>query len=167
MFRISTLVALLAAWFTFPAMALNADTKIGVLTCTLSEPTEVVPSEAASAERSRDAICAFRSEDGERETYTGKISGVSITSAEDATVIWVVRSASEGPATTGILERMFSSDFSKPADQKPPLVADGDAGLALHSLSDRPEGAVSTTQKPAPTGFVILRLELKLKSTNV
>ena len=164
MLRTLTTMVLALAWH-WPAIALNADTKIGLLSCTLSEPSDALTPDGVSAERTRDAICAFSSESGEHETYTGKITGVSITPQGQSTLIWVVRSPSDDPVRPGALQRTFTSDSGKPVDQKPPLVGDGDAEVALHSLSDSPEGAVSATQKPAPTGFVILRLELTLSST--
>jgi hypothetical protein len=46
------------------------------------------------------------------------------------------------------------------------MIGEPNADIALHSMSDKNEGSASATEKPAPTGFVILSLELKLKSAS-
>jgi hypothetical protein len=119
-----------------------------------------------SGERTREAMCTFLTNTGLEETYTGKVDGVSITADQEGTVIWVVRSPSQPHAQPGALQKIFTSDSSKPADQKPPLIGEGSSELALHSMSDKPEGSATAATKPAPSGFVILRLELKLQSSS-
>jgi hypothetical protein len=112
MLRTLTTIVLALAW-PLPAMALSADTKIGMLSCTLSEPRDALTPDGASAERARDAICAFSSESGEHETYTGKITGVSITPQGQSTLIWVVRSPSEGPVRPGALQRTVAKTLDR------------------------------------------------------
>jgi len=136
MLRTLTTIVLALAW-PLPAMALSADTKIGMLSCTLSEPRDALTPDGASAERARDAICAFSSESGEHETYTGKITGVSITPQGQSTLIWVVRSPSEGPVRPGALQRTVAKrwiDLIRHLDeqerQQPAASATERSGLA-------------------------------------
>jgi len=108
-------------------------------------------------------FCTFQPKEGVEETYIGTAYGVSISADEEVTFIWVVRSPSEPAVKPGQLQQIFANDSSHQPEQKPPLI--GSESLALHSLSDRPEGSVSSPDKPTPTGFVILRLELQLRSS--
>jgi hypothetical protein len=61
---------------------------------------------------------------------------------------------------------VFLTDTKRPADQKSPLIGEGNADIALYSLADEIEGSASAAEKAAPTGFVILRVEFKLRSTS-
>ena len=58
------------------------------------------------------------------------------------------------------------ADPTKLADQKPPLIGQANSDIVMHSMADTSEGSASTTEKSAPTGFVILGVELKLKSAS-
>jgi hypothetical protein len=159
MWRPST--AAIAMWcLACPAGAMNTDYEIGVLSCSLSEPSDAA---AASGDRTREVLCTFQPKEGVEETYIGTAYGVSISADEEATFIWVVRSPSEPTDRLGLLQQSFANDSSQPPEQKPPLI--GHESLALHSLSDRPEGSVSSQVKPTPVGFVILRLQLQLRSS--
>jgi hypothetical protein len=163
MLRALLVLATATSWVT-SAAALDADVVIGVLACTVSDPKDG-PEEAAAGERARDALCTFQPKMGTEETYVGKMVGISITSDQDRTVMWVVRSPVGSNAAAGALQQVYSSGSIKPADQSPPLIGETNAELALHSMEDKPEGSVSASKKPAPTGFVILRLELTLKAS--
>jgi hypothetical protein len=157
------ITAAIAMWcLACPARAMNTDYEIGVLSCSLSDPSDSATT-AASGDRTRDVLCTFQPKEGMEETYIGAAYGVSITPDEQATFIWVVRSPSEPTDKLGLLQQSFANDSSQPPEQKPPLI--GHESLALHSLSDRPEGSVSAEKKPTPVGFVILRLELQLRSS--
>jgi hypothetical protein len=46
------------------------------------------------------------------------------------------------------------------------LVGEPKAAIALHSMADKSEGSASAAQKPAPTGFVVLSVELTLRSAS-
>jgi hypothetical protein len=148
-----------------PAVAEFAYTEVGVLMCVLGEPGQAAATEVPSAERTREALCTFRSTNGEEEAYAGSAQGVSISTDQRSTLIWVVRAAS-GVAEPGALQQVFASDTKKPADQKSPLIGERNSDLVLHSMLDETEGSASTPEKPAPTGFVILKLELTLKSAS-
>jgi hypothetical protein len=131
-----------------------------VLSCSLSEASDLA---AASGDRTREVWCTFQPKEGVEESYIGTAYGVSISADEEVTFIWVVRSPSEPTDKLGLLQQSFANDSSQPAEQKPPLI--GHESLALHSLSDRREGSVGSQEKPTPVGFVILRLELQLRSS--
>lgn len=163
--RTLMVLATTACWVS-SAAALNADVEIGVLACTLSTPREDPAGTEPSGERTREALCTFLANTGVEETYTGKVDGISITADQEGTLIWVVRSPSQLHTQPGALQKVFTSDSGRSADQKPPLIGEGNAELALHSMSDKPEGSASAAARPAPSGFVILRLELKLQSSS-
>jgi hypothetical protein len=152
-----------AACFACPAGALNSEYKIGMLSCSLGEPSEAPAGEAVSRDRTREVLCTFQPQEGVQETYTGTAYGVSVSANEEATFIWVVRGQSEPTDKPGQLEQTFANDSSRQPEQKPPLI--GSESLALHSLSDKPEGSVSSQERSTPVGFVILRLELQLRSS--
>jgi hypothetical protein len=148
-----------------PALADDASMEVGVLTCALGEPGQAVAGEGIADERTRDALCTFRTKTGVEETYAGAVQGVSISADRKETLIWVVRTAS-GVAEPGALQQVFLTDTKRPADQKSPLIGEGNADIALYSMADENEGSASAAEKAAPTGFVILRVEFKLRSTS-
>ena len=81
-------------------------------------------------------------------------------------LIWSVKSAPGAVVLPGVLQQTYANDLSQSADQKPPLVGQVNLDIVLHSMADTSEGSASATEKPAPTGFMILGVELKLKSTS-
>ena len=147
------------------ALAENAYTEVGVLMCVLGEPGQAAASEVPSAEGTRDALCTFKATNGEEETYAGSAQGISISTDRRGTLIWVVRAAS-GVAEPGALQQIFATDAKKPADQKSPLIGERNSDVVLNSMLDETEGSASAPEKPTPTGFVILKLELMLKSAS-
>jgi hypothetical protein len=158
-------VALTTCW-AFSAVAEQVDVEIGVLTCTLGEHGEAPASNAPSGGQTRDALCTFKAKSGPEETYAGRFQGVSISTDQNGALIWRVKSASGAAVEPGLLQQSYASDPTKPADQMPPLIGEANSDIALHSMADKSEGSASATEKPAPTGFVILGVELKLKSTS-
>jgi hypothetical protein len=166
MWRRSFLAVALIACCGPSAVAEKADVEIGVLTCALGELGAAPPSDAPSGAQTRDALCTFKPKTGAEETYAGKVQGVSISADQKAALIWVVKSKTGAKVEPGLLQQSFASDRKTPADQKPPMIGEPNADIALHSMSDKTEGSASATEKPAPTGFVILSLELTLKSAS-
>lgn len=140
-------------------------TDIGVLTCALGEPGQAAATETPTAERTREALCTFRARNGEEQTYAGSAQGISISTDHRGTLIWVVKAAS-GVAEPGSLQQVFATDTKKPADQKSPLIGERNSDVVLHSMLDETEGSASVPEKPTPTGFVILKLQLTLKSAS-
>ena len=159
-------LALATTCWACSAVADQADVEIGLLTCTLAEAGETPAGNAPSQEGARDALCTFTEKWGAEATYVARALGVSISTDQKAALIWVVRSISGAAAEPGALQQIYATDPKKPADQKPPLIGERNSDLTLHSMSDKVEGSASATEKPAPTGFVILSLELKLKSAS-
>jgi hypothetical protein len=74
-----------AACFACPAGALNSEYKIGMLSCSLGEPSEAPAGEAVSRDRTREVLCTFQPQEGVQETYTGTAYGVSVSANEEAT----------------------------------------------------------------------------------
>jgi hypothetical protein len=146
------------------AVAQKADIEIGVLTCILGELGKAPASDAVPNRQTREALCRFQPEIGAEETYTGKVQGVSISADQQGTLIWAVKRATKAAVEPGMLQQSYAIDSKQPADQRPPLMGDANTDIVLHSLADKNEG--STSEKRAPTGFVILNLELKLKSAS-
>jgi hypothetical protein len=165
MWRTSLAALTAATCWVSSAVAEYGYTEVGVLMCVLGEPGQAAASDVASAERTREALCTFKARNGEEETYTGSAQGVSISADRRTTLIWVVRAAS-GVAEPGALQQVFATDTKKPADQKAPLIGERNSDVVLHSMLDETEGSASSTEKPTPTGFVILKLELALKSAS-
>jgi hypothetical protein len=157
-------LAVTTCW-AWSALADDAYTEVGVLMCTLGEPGQSAASETPSAERTREALCTFMATNGEEETYAGSAEGISISTDRRGTLIWVVRAAS-GVAEPGALQQIFAADSKTPADQKSPLIGEKNSSVVLHSMADETEGSASAPEKPTPTGFVILKLELTLKSAS-
>jgi uncharacterized protein DUF992 len=162
-------VAWIAAiwWVCSPAIAQKADVEIGVLTCALEEPSKVPSTAAPSVENQvRDAICTFKPKSGAEETYAGIVQGVSLSPDKTTAVLWVVKADTVMPSAPGLLQQNYAPDSSTPADQLPPLVGETNSRIILQTMADKSEGSASATQKSPPTGYVIVGLQLKLKSTS-
>ena len=157
-------LALATSWTCF-ALAENANTEVGVLMCVLGEPGQAAAGETPSAEGTREALCTFKATNGEEETYAGSAQGISISTNRRGTLIWVVRSVS-GVAEPGALQQIFVADAKAAADQKSPLIGEKNSNVVLNSMADETEGSASAPEKATPTGFVILKLELTLKSAS-
>jgi hypothetical protein len=155
-------LVLCSAW---PAAADNA-TEVGILTCTLGDPAEALAGDPPTGAQTRNALCTFKAKGAPEETYSATIQGVSFSASSKPAVIWVVKAAPGALIEAGLLEQSFRSDRKTPADQIPPLFGESNTDIALHSMLDKSEGSAGAAQKPAPTGFVILSVELKLKSAS-
>ena len=160
------LAAVATTCWACSAVAQKADVEIGVLICTLGEPGEALASNASSAGQAREALCTFKPKNGADEVYAGKVQGVSVSADQKGTLIWVVKSSSDAAVQPGVLQQSYATDPMKPAEQKPPMIGEANSDIALHTMADKSEGSTSATKKPAPKGFVILNVELKLESTS-
>jgi hypothetical protein len=149
-------------WMASPATGQKPDFEIGMLSCSIAAPTEASESAAAPTEgQTREALCSFKPKKGAEESYVGLISGVSLSFDKTATVIWTVKAGTDA-VTPGMLQQSYAVDRDVPADQMPPMIGEANSGIVLQTLRDKPEGSAS--QMPKPKGFVIVGLELKLKS---
>ncbi len=160
MWRIWLTLALTTCW-AYPTTAQQDGIEIGVLTCTFGESGDA----DGSARQSRDASCTLQPKSGPEETYAGKAQGISVSAQHEGVLIWVVRSTSGRVMEAGILEQEYAIDPRKPAAQKPPMFGETNSDIALHPMADPSEGSAGAPQKRPPSGFVVLSLELKLKST--
>jgi hypothetical protein len=67
------ITAAIAIWcLACPASAMISDYEIGVLSCSLSEPSDAA---AASGDRTREVLCTFQPKEGVEETYIGTAYG--------------------------------------------------------------------------------------------
>jgi len=157
-------VAALAVWSA--AIAQTVD-EIGVLTCTLAQPGDAPASDTPAVRgQMRDVLCSFQPKKGGEETYVGRVQGVSISPDAKATVMWLVKGPTGAGSDVGFLEQAYATDPKASAEQMAPMIGEKDASVVLHSMSDKQEGSASAPQKASPTGFVIIGVELKLKSTS-
>jgi hypothetical protein len=111
-------------------------------------------------------VCTFKPKSGTEETYGGQLQGVSLSPDKTTTVIWIVKADTVMPSVPGLLQQSYALDSATPADQLGPLVGETNSRIILQSMTDKREGSASAAQKPAPTGYVITGLELKLKSAS-
>jgi hypothetical protein len=163
--RIWLAVAAAVAWSA--AIAQTVDVEIGVLTCTLAQPGDAPASDTPAVRgQMRDVLCSFQPKRGAGETYVGRVQGVSLSPDAKATVMWLVKAPTGAGLDVGFLEQGYATDPKASAEQMAPMIGEKDASIVLHSMSDKQEGSASAPQKASPTGFVIIGVELKLKSTS-
>ena len=166
MWRTCLAAVTLTTCLTCMAVAQSANVEIGVLTCVLGEPADAPSGDAETGGQTRDALCTFQPGAGADEEYIGKVQGVSMSADQKGALIWSVKSASGKVVPSGALQQTYAKDPTQSADQKPPLIGQANPDIVLHSMADASEGSASATEKPAPTGFIILGVELKLKSAS-
>jgi hypothetical protein len=159
-------VAVTACWSCSAAAQRAADVEIGVLTCTLGPPGETSASSAPSAGQARGALCTFKPKRGAEEMYAGQVKGVSISADQKGALIWLVKSTSGAPVEPGLLQQVYENEPGVSPDQNPPLIGGKNSEIALHSMADKSEGSASAPEKAAPAGFIILSIELALKSAS-
>jgi hypothetical protein len=165
MWRRNSLSAAMLVCWAWSATADNV-AEVGVLTCTLGNAVGASTDDETPGAQMREGLCIFQPKQGMEETYSAKVQGVSFLTDAKASLMWVVKSAVGSKIELGLLEQSFASDRKTPADQRPPLIGEPNAAIALHSMADKSEGSASAPQKPAPTGFVVLNVELKLRSAS-
>ena len=148
------------------SLAQDPKVDLGVLTCNLAEaaPASATPSAEGQF---RDILCSFKPGKGVEETYEGRVQGISLTADKKSAALWVVKGLPGMPMNAGFLQQSYAAESAGPRDQTaPPLVGEPNSNLVLQSMSEKEEGSATTPEKPRPTGFVIMAVELKLKSTS-
>jgi hypothetical protein len=159
------LAAVAASALSVLAPTARADVELGVLTCTLGA-SDPATADAPLANQKRDAVCTFQSKSGAEETYIGIFEGVVGTASDrNPARMWIVRSASGGRAHPGLLEQSYAADRGKPVDEKSPIISEVNGDIRLQTMADEHAGSVSAGEKAPPKGFVVIGVELKLKST--
>jgi len=162
---LAAVVLIGCAWNSAMAQQKTA-VEVGVLACSFSQSGPVETGRAGVEVQVRDLLCVFKLRSGAEETYTGKLLGVSLAAEYKGTLLWLVKapSAATHPAP-GLLQQSYASDAKAPAEQIPALIGDANSDIVLQSMGDGNKGNVGAPEK-SPTGdFVILAVELKLKST--
>jgi len=142
--------------------------ELGILTCNLSEARDAPASATPSAESQyRDIHCSFKPKKGAEETYEGRMQGINLSADKKSVILWVVKGLPGLPMNAGFLQQSYAADSAAPRDQTtPPLVGEPNSNVVLSSMEEKEEGSATSPDKPRPTGFVVLALELKLKSTS-
>ena len=160
-------VAVIAAFWCLsgPASAQKADVEIGILTCMLEEPSNAPDiTGPVSESQVRDALCIFKPKKGTEESYDGTVQGVSLSPDKRTTAIWIVKTDTLMPSVPGLLQQGYALDRGTSADQLAPLIGETNSRIILQSMTDKQEGSASASQKPPPTGYVIIGIQLTLKS---
>ena len=138
--------------------------EVGVLACSFSQSGPVESGRAGVEVQMHDLLCVFKLRSGVEETYTGNLLGVSLAPEHKGTLLWLVKIPSgTTPPAPGLLQQSYAPDAKAPADQIPALIGDANSDIVLQSMSDK--GNVGAAEKAPAADFVILRVELKLKST--
>lgn len=163
------LVVVLVLTGTSPCLVAAQDRtlEIGALTCVLGEPSSAPPGEVSTGGgETREVLCRFQPKNGADEEYAGTVEGLSVSAPDHKrTLIWLVRQASEAPLQPGISSRATKAT-SPDASNKPPLVGRSNPQIFLHTMTDAGEGSATVSEKPPPTGFIVVALVLELKSAS-
>ena len=162
---LGSLVVIGCAWNAAMAQQKTA-VEVGVLVCSFSESGRVETGRAGVEVQVRDLLCVFKLRGGTEETYTGKLLGVSLAAEYNGTLLWLVKTLTAAtPPAPGLLQQSYASDAKAPADQNLALIGDANSDIVLQSMGDGRKGNVGAPEKPPAADFVILGVELKLKST--
>ena len=162
---LAALVVIDCAWNSIVAQQKTA-VEVGVLACSLSQSGPVESTRPGVEVQLRDLLCVFKLRSGVEETYTGTLQVVSLVTQYDGTLLWLVKAPSVAtPLVPGLLQQSYAPDAKAPADQNPVLVGDANSHIVLQTMGDSNKGNVGAAKNPAAGGFVIVRIELKLKST--
>jgi hypothetical protein len=158
------LAAAVASALSVLAPTARAEVEIGVLTCTLAagDPAAETP----LTNQRRDALCTFQTRGGAEETYIGKFEGIGTASDRDGALMWIVKSASQERTQPGLLEQNYATDRAKPVDEKSPIIGEENSDIRLMTMADEREGSASASERTPPKGFVVIGVELRLKSTS-
>jgi uncharacterized protein DUF992 len=164
--RVLSCLGVIALWlWSGLALAQRSEIELGVLTCSLAEPAGTPTTVAPNSESQlRDALCTFKPTKGTEEVYAGTIQGVALSPDQRLTVIWRVKASATTSLVPGILQQRYAVDNATPADQLAPMIGESNSDIVLQSLTDKQIGSASTAQKPLPSGYVIIGLQLMLKS---
>jgi hypothetical protein len=152
-------------WNTAMAQQKTA-VEIGVLACNFSELGPIETGKVAVEVEVRDLLCVFKLRSGAEETYTGKVLGVSLADVSNSTLLWLVDAPSgAAPPAPGILQQSYLPDAKETADQITALVGDVNSDVVLRWMGDGKKASAGAPERSPADDLVILRVELKLKST--
>jgi hypothetical protein len=162
---LAVLVVIGCAWNSAMAQRKTA-AEVGVLACSLSQSAPVEATRAGAEVQLHDLLCVFKLRSGVEETYTGTLLGVSLAAEYKGTLLWLVKAPSAvTPVSPGLLQQSYAPDAKAPSDQNPALVGDANSEIVLQTMGDAKKGNVGAAEKQPAGDFVIVRVELMLKST--
>ena len=162
---LTALVVTGCAWNSAMAQQ-TAAAEVGVLACSFSQTGPVMSGRPGVEVQMHDLLCVFKLRSGVEETYTGNLLRVSLAAEFEGTLLWLVKTPSGTMLPTpGLLQQSYAPDAKAPADQIPALIGDANSNIVLQSMGDRNKGNVGAAEKAPAADFVIVRVELKLKST--
>lgn len=158
------LAALVAAGCAWNATAAQENVEVGLLTCSLAEPTDAETGSEATGASARRILCAFKLNNGAEETYAGKVQVVNLPATDKTTLLWRVKAPPATSAEPGFLEQSYAADPRTPANQIPDLVGERNF-VVLQSMADKEEGSAGAKERALAPSVTVLGVELKLKST--
>lgn len=158
------LSALIAATSAWAVTAAEEGVQVGLLACSLTDQSNS-EADGAAAAATRQALCAFKPQNGAQETYVGKIQVVNLSVKETVTFVWRVKVPPMTPASPGFLEQNYAADPRTPANQMPDLIGQANSSIVLQSMADRKEGSASAKEKSPTDGVGVMGIDLNLKST--
>jgi hypothetical protein len=109
-------------------------------------------------------LCAFKLNNGTKETYVGTVQVVGLWATGKATLLWRVKVPPAMSAQPGFLEQSYAADSRTPANQIPDLIGRINS-VVLQSMADKEEGSAGARERPPAPSAAVLGLELKLEST--
>jgi hypothetical protein len=110
-------------------------------------------------------MCSYQLKNGAEESYVGRVQGITLSGDGRAALLWTVTGVAATFMAPGLLQQDYEADPAAPKDQTPALIGEVNSDIVLQSMADTKEGNASQSEKPPTAGFVVLRLELKLKAT--
>jgi hypothetical protein len=140
--------------------------EVGVLACSFSQSGPVEAGKAGAEIQVHDLLCVFKLRNGAEETYTGTLLGVRFAVEYKSALLWLVKTTSTAtPPAPGLLQQSYAPDAKAPAEQIPALIGDANSDIVLQFMRDGNKGDIGTPEQSPAEDFVILGVELKLKST--
>ena len=155
-----------AAWFAtgvVPAPAAAPPDEIGVLTCTVGPIVNASASDTSVGNEAREMLCSFKTGQGPEETYAALMTSIGGRTAEGRAILWSVRAPLGTRYSPGLLQQTYAADRATPAGQVPPLIGERNDMISLYTLTQKPPGAVSKEEQPAPA-LIVADMELVLKA---
>jgi hypothetical protein len=162
---LAAVVVIRCAWNLAMAQQKMA-VEIGVLGCSSSQTGPVETGKVGVEVQVHDLLCVFKLRSGVEEIYTGKLLGVGLAAEYKGAHLWLVKAPSAAtPPAPGLLQQSYAADAKAPANQTPALIGDANADIVLQSMGDGNKGNIGAPEKAPAGDFVILEVELKLRST--
>jgi hypothetical protein len=145
------------------ALAQDARTDIGLLTCSLAASGEADGgADVAAMLLVKKMLCTFRpNNSGPEETYTGAYESVDQDHqpAGGRVMIWIVKSTAETKRSAGLLQQAYAMDRTASSRHPPPLIGETNSTIVLQPMTDAQAQAAADKQ-PMSSIIVLVALEL-------